>query len=101
MRADEVERVARELTPSQQAAVLWCNADGTPRQHEKGAPSRTSFYMLKDVCKGDPTKKVCRFYRLITEGKGGKVKDRLWPESTWALTPLGLAVRAYLKDQPQ
>lgn len=91
----DAAKIARGLTKAQREAVLWCYADGSPRVHTKGA--QTSFYCLNKIIKGDPTKQVAIIYALTKRGDSPDVKRGIWPAPTWALTPLGLAVRAELE----
>lgn len=95
----DIASIAAGLSEAQRRAILWCNLDGSPKQHCKAAPSRASFWALKSVVKGDPRKMVARHYKLIDQGEGEKPRGRIWPESTWALTPLGLALRTHLLEK--
>lgn len=91
-----VEQITAGLSPAQKRAVLWCNDDGTPRVHLKGP--ETSFYCLRKVIRGDPTKEVALIYSLAERGQSTTEKRGIWPASTWKLTPLGQSVRAILKE---
>ena len=87
--------IAAKLTRAQRAAVLWCNADGSPREWEKGG--EVSFFCLAKVIIGDPEREAATIYSLTVRGDSKTQKRGLWPNPTWALTPLGLAVRAHLE----
>ena len=91
------EQIAGKLTKAQRAALLWCNEDGTPRAHTKGA--ETSFYCMAKAIKGDPEKEVATIYSLVKRGQSQTEKRGIWPTPTWALTPLGLQVRAILRGE--
>jgi len=91
----EVERIAKGLTKAQRCAMMWCEADGSPRVHLKGA--QTSFYCLAKVIKGDPKKEIATMYALVEQGVSKTERRGLWPATTWSLTPLGIAVREYLE----
>ena len=91
-----VGEIVASLTKAQRSAVLWCPDDGSFRAHDKSAPREVSFWALANVVRGDPTREVARIYKLTKYADGGKRAGQIWPDRTWALTPLGLAVHAHL-----
>lgn len=96
MQPADIAEIARGLTQTQRRAVLWCNADGAPREYGKDAPREVSFWTLSNVLKGDPTREIARTFKLTVRGEGVKRPGAIWPPNTWTLTPLGLAVRDHL-----
>lgn len=91
------KEIAQKLSKAQQAAVLWCPADGSARAHVKGSPSQVSFFALKNKTIGDPRKQVAQIYTLIERANGYSPVDGKWPVAEYRLSPLGLAVRAELE----
>lgn len=91
-----VESVAAGLTKAQRKAVMWMNADGSPREHDSTAPREVSFWAIESRTIGDPAKQVAVTYSLCRRADGQRKTGCIWPPNTWALTPLGLAVRAHL-----
>lgn len=71
--------IARKLTQRQKAALLWLPADGTWKPQEKG--------------KGGPTM-ISLIYRMIVTEKYEPIGPRGGYRGSYALTPLGIRVRA-------
>ncbi|GEM70990.1 hypothetical protein SAQ01S_07560 [Sphingomonas aquatilis NBRC 16722] len=97
----DVPAICASLTKAQKAAVLWMREDGKPRTHDKDAPREVSFWAIRNRLEGDPEQQVARTYSLCRRGDGERRKGRVWPDTTWRLTPLGLAVRAHLLKEKQ
>jgi hypothetical protein len=95
----DVATIAKGLTKAQRKIILWADPSGALRELGKGEGSTVSCWALMKVVKGDPTKEVAQVYSLVTKGKGSTKPRHMWPQDTWGLTPLGLAVRAHLQGQ--
>jgi hypothetical protein len=93
----QVAEIAGRLSKAQREAVLWMREDGAPRTHEKGAPREVSFWALRNRLEGHPEREIARTYSLCKKGDGERRKGSIWPATTWALTPLGLAVRNFIQ----
>lgn len=79
--ADEIDpaAIASRLTDRQRAALLWLSADGTWKPQEKG--------------KGGPTM-ISLIYQMIVTEKYAPTGPRGGYRGSYALTPLGIRVRA-------
>lgn len=95
----DVAEIARSLTKAQREALAWLPADGSAREHVKGAPREVSFWAMRMVVRGKPDREVARTYSLCRREDGERQPGRIWLPVLWSLTPLGLAVRDYLKEQ--
>lgn len=95
----ELDALAKGLTKAQREAVMWMNDDGTPREHDKSAPREVSFWAIRQRLEGDPSKEVAKTYSLCSRADGERKRGHIWPPNTWALTPLGLAIRSHLRAQ--
>lgn len=95
---DDIPTIVKRLTKAQRQAILWMNADGSPRDEVKGSPRSVSFYCLSKVIIGDPCNQIAQIYSICKQGSNAHVKRGIWPVPTWALTPLGIAVRAYITE---
>lgn len=94
----DIAKVAAGLSEAQRRALLWLAADGSSRGGWKG--SEVSFYVMKQIIKGDPKKEIATVIELcFSPGRTSPTKKMRWGDALWQATPLGLAVRAYLEGQ--
>lgn len=91
----DVAAIAAGLTKAQREKLLWLPADGSARAHGKGA--ETSLYCMAEIVKGDPNRELATCARLCkSAGRTEPTKSRIWGDTLWQATPLGLLVRAHL-----
>lgn len=102
----DIEQIASKLTDAQRRALLWLPADGSWRDHRRlpkanDGVSETSLWHLLSKTIGNPKKQIATTWSLAVHdfNSGEKEHRQMWRNTRWKLTPLGVAVRAHLKEQ--
>jgi hypothetical protein len=94
----DVERIAKGLTEAQKRAVIWLPNDGEWKVRKTGDISETPLWSIQSKTWGNLGHELVTVANLAKHRNSAfKEKGRVWPAREWSLTPLGQAVRYYLK----